>query len=150
MQTHYIWGAPESSAYPQNMVKPFSLKELAARIRAVLRRFADCGPEATNDEHIVTYRDLTLDPGKILIVRNGIRIRLTFTQFQIVWKLISNPGRVFSRIDLLLSFQEQAFEGYERTIDVHVKNIRKALGAPDYIETVYGAGYRAPEEDAIQ
>ena len=134
------------------MVKPFSLKELAARIRAVLRRYSgerssDALSKASSEERVIHYRDLILDPDKILVFRDGIRIQLTFTQFQIAWKLLSSPGRVFSRIDLLQSFQEQAFEGYERTVDVHIKNIRKALGSPVYIETMYGAGYRAPDEE---
>ena len=134
------------------MVKPFSLKELAARIRAVLRRYDGIVSSETksgtpSDALIVQYRDLKLDPDKILLYREGNRIRLTFTQFQIVWKLFSNPGRVFNRMELLRSFQEEAFEGYERTIDVHIKNIRKALGLSSYIETVYGAGYRAPDDE---
>ena len=128
------------------MVKPFSLKELAARIRAVLRRSGGMPDRDTPKELQITYQDLSLDIEKIQVSRGGSRIPLTFTQFQIAWKLFSQPGRVFSRIDLLRSFQEEVFEGYERTVDVHIKNIRKALGSPAYIETVYGAGYRAPDE----
>ena len=137
------------------MVKPFSLKELEARIRVVLRRTGG-GAGQTQEGGItagagkvVTFRGLTIDSAKMSLKKKGDEVKLTSAQFRICTALFSNPGRVFSRMDLLKSFQENAFEGYERTIDVHIKNIRKVLETdpsdPEYIVTVWGAGYKAPE-----
>ncbi|MBB6481667.1 response regulator transcription factor [Spirochaeta isovalerica] len=134
------------------IVKPFSLKELAARIRAVLRR-ADKSQSAEEDEKtpsVITVKDIRLDSEKMSVYRDGERLDLTSVQFEIFKLLISHPGRVFTRMQLLNAFQEDAFEGYERTIDVHIKNIRKAVertpSKPEYIETVWGTGYRFAEE----
>jgi two-component system phosphate regulon response regulator OmpR len=132
------------------ITKPFSLKELEARIRTVLRRTSASGP-VTEQTEPVTYRDIELDPEKMSVRRRGKPVDLTTAQFKILETLVRNPGRVFSRMDLLKSFQETAFEGYERTIDVHIKNIRKALepdpARPVYIVTVWGAGYKFAEEE---
>lgn len=132
------------------MVKPFSLKELEARIRVVLRRTRNgAGKTQEGGGKTITYRDITVDPVKMSLERKGEEVKLTSAQFRICTVLFSNPGRVFSRMDLLRSSQENAFEGYERTIDVHIKNIRKVLendpSNPEYIMTVWGAGYKAPE-----
>ena len=148
------------------MVKPFSLKELEARIRAVLRRTGKGAGETQGDTagaggpgragrpgrgngKNITYRDITVDPVKMSLKRAGEEVKLTSAQFRICTVLFSNPGRVFSRMELLRSSQENAFEGYERTIDVHIKNIRKVLETdpsnPEYIMTVWGAGYKVPE-----
>lgn len=133
------------------MVKPFSIKELEARIRTVLRRAAGPTVELRAGRNIVIYRDITIDPEKLSLKRDEREIKLTAAQFRICMTLFSNPGRVYSRMDLLKSFQETAFEGYERTIDVHIKNIRKILEPdptkPKYIRTVWGAGYKAPEPE---
>lgn len=134
------------------LVKPFSLKELAARIRAVLRRTATVS-QTKNDEKIkdiIIAGDLTLNVEKMSLHRDGERLELTSVQFEIFTLLISSPGRVFTRMQLLNSFQQDAFEGYERTIDVHIKNIRKVVeripSKPVYIQTVWGTGYRFSEE----
>jgi len=134
------------------LVKPFSLKELAARIRAVLRRteasFQTEKEKKPSD--IITAGDIILDISKMSVHRDGVRLELTSVQFEIFKLMISRPGRVFTRMQLLNSFQEDAFEGYERTIDVHIKNIRKIIeripSKPVYIETVWGTGYRFSEE----
>jgi DNA-binding response OmpR family regulator len=132
------------------MVKPFSLKELEARIRAVLRRTQkEAGETQDGGGKTIIYRDITTDPAMMSLKRKGEEVKLTSAQFLICTALFSNPGRVFSRMDLLRSFQESAFEGYERTIDVHIKNIRKVMETdpsnPEYIVTVWGAGYKAPD-----
>jgi DNA-binding response OmpR family regulator len=134
------------------VVKPFSLKELAARIRAVLSR-TESLPSIESDERdsvIITHKDLILNSEKMTLLRDGERIELTSVQFEIVTLLIKSPGRVFTRMQILNAFQQDAYEGYERTIDVHIKNIRKALeripSKPKYIETVWGTGYRFSEE----
>lgn len=134
------------------IVKPFSLKEMAARIRAVLRRTGRSESENDGKEisGIIKQRDITLDTAKRTVYRGSDRLDLTSVQFEIFKLLLSRPGRVFTRMELLNSFQEDAYEGYERTIDVHIKNIRKIVertpSRPEYIETVWGTGYRFAEE----
>ena len=134
------------------LVKPFSLKELAARIRAILRRTerTELTESEESSDKPITVGDIVLDPDKMIVTRDGERLHFTSVQFGILKTLISNPGRVFSRVQLLNSFQEDVFDGYERTIDVHIKNIRKIIeripSKPKYIETVWGVGYRFTEE----
>ena len=131
--------------------KPFSMKEMAARIRAVLRRAA---PEEVpsgdeSEDGPVTLGDLSMDPVKMSVKVRGKNVEMTAAQFQILYKMIRSPGRVYSRMDLLKAFQEDPFEGYERSMDVHIKNIRKLIEAdpshPEYIQTVWGVGYRMRE-----
>ena len=134
------------------LVKPFSLKELAARIRVILRRVerSNSNIPEKNETTIFTVKDIVLNPDKMSVTRDGERLHFTSVQFSILKKLISKPGRVFDRVQILNSFQEDVFEGYERTIDVHIKNIRKIIervpSKPTYIETVWGVGYRFAEE----
>ena len=133
------------------VVKPFSLKELAARVRAQLRRvsFSEATTIEKPQNDLIIIDKVTMDLGKMSLYRDGEKIHLTAVQFTILKLLMSEPGRVFSRVQILNSFQEDLFEGYERTIDVHIKNIRKVLekipSKPEYIETVWGAGYRFKE-----
>ena len=93
--------------------------------------------------------DLVLDRLKMTLYKEGKPVELTAVQYAILEKMMASPGRVFNRMDLLKSFQEDPWEGYERTIDVHIKNIRKLAESdpshPDYIETVWGVGYRFRE-----
>ncbi len=129
------------------VVKPFSLKELGARVRAQLRRVSFSTPDVQDDDDIeFKISDLTMNVQNMTLFRGQDKITLTSVQFTILKLLISNPDRVFSRDQILNTFQEDLFEGYERTIDVHIKNIRKVLERnpkkPQYIETVYGAGYK--------
>lgn len=132
------------------ITKPFSMKELAARIRAVLRRSEAARNRRETTDHILKNRDIVLDREKRTVTRGGRDVPLTGVQFDILSYLLENPGRVFTRMQLLEQVQDHAFEGYERTIDVHVKNIRKALepdpAAPIYIKTVWGVGYKIAEE----
>jgi two-component system alkaline phosphatase synthesis response regulator PhoP len=126
--------------------KPFSPRELVARVRAVLRRAGGDEPAAP----LLRVGDLAIDTEKRLVTQNGEAIDLTTTEFNLLVVLARSPGRVFSRMELLDRVQGEAFEGYERTIDVHVKNLRKKIELdprhPTYILTVYGAGYRFAEE----
>ncbi|MBM4429730.1 MAG: response regulator transcription factor [Chloroflexi bacterium] len=125
--------------------KPFSPRELLARVRAVLRRTESQPPL----QSLVRVGDLTIDRDKRQVTLSGVRIELTSLEFDLLLTLASYPGRVFSRMELLERVQGVAYEGYERTVDVHVKNLRKKLEAdprnPRYIQTVYGAGYRFAE-----
>jgi DNA-binding response OmpR family regulator len=127
------------------VTKPFDPKELVSRVRAVLRRTQNV-PAAP-----VTLKvgELSLDVDK-REVRSGDRnIELTPIEFDILRVLAANPGRVFSRSQLLDQTQEDAYEGYERTIDSHIKNLRKKIEPdpehPYYILTVYGIGYKMGE-----
>jgi two-component system alkaline phosphatase synthesis response regulator PhoP len=131
--------------------KPFSPRELVARVRAVLRRARGEAPAAA----AVRVGDLVIDPDKRSVTREGgdldrQTIDLTTTEFDLLLVLARTPGRVFSRMELLDRVQGTAFEGFERTIDVHIKNLRKKIEPdprhPRYILTVYGAGYRFAED----
>jgi DNA-binding response OmpR family regulator len=126
--------------------KPFSPRELVARVRAVLRRAGGDEPASP----LVRVGDLAIDTEKRLVTQHGEAVDLTTTEFNLLVVLARSPGRVFSRMELLDRVQGEAFEGYERTIDVHVKNLRKKIEPdarhPTYIQTVYGAGYRFVED----
>lgn len=122
------------------LTKPFGLRELMARIRAVLRR---AGQETTTT-NILRVADVTLDPDSRLVTVGDRSIDLTPSEFQLLTVLMSAPGRVFSRQNLLDQLQGSAW--VERTVDVHVRNLRAKMepdpAQPRYIETVFGAGYR--------
>ncbi len=124
------------------VTKPFSPRELAARVRAVLRRLE----KQRVDLETLRAGDITLDrAGRIVSVAERL-VDLTPSEFDLLATLMSAPGRVFSRLELLDRLQGAAYEGYERTIDVHIRNLRTKVepdpAEPRYIETVYGAGYR--------
>ncbi len=125
------------------LTKPFSLRELTARIRAVLRR-AEKSAAATSA--LLRVGELTLDRGSRLISVEGSTIELTPSEFDLLATLMASPGRVFSRLELLDKLQGDAYEGYERTIDVHIRNLRTKIEPdprnPRYVLTVYGIGYR--------
>jgi DNA-binding response OmpR family regulator len=124
------------------VVKPFSPKELVARVRAVLRRTeaARLGAE------IIRTGDLTFDIPRREVWLNGKTIVLTATEFDLLHALARQPGRVFTRGQLLEAIHGVAFESYERAIDAHVKNIRRKLEPepqrPRFLLTVHGVGYR--------
>jgi two-component system alkaline phosphatase synthesis response regulator PhoP len=124
------------------VTKPFSPRELVARVRAVLRRAGENEPPSP----LLRVHDLVIDVEKRTVARGETVIDLTTTEFDLLTVLARQAGRVFSRMELLDRVQGTTFEGYERTIDVHVKNLRKKLEPdprhPTYILTVYGAGYR--------
>jgi DNA-binding response OmpR family regulator len=125
------------------VVKPFSPKELVARVRAVLRRTALAragGPE------VLRVSDLEVDIPRMRVSVRGRPVDLTPTEFHLLTTLVREPGRVFTRSQLLDAVHGVAFESYERAIDAHVKNIRKKIeptpGRPRYLLTVHGVGYR--------
>ena len=128
------------------MTKPFRPRELVARVRAVLRRAGEKEPDAK----IIKAADIILDRDSHTVKVAKTFVNLTPSEFDILTALMSSPGRVYSRLDLLDIIQGVRYEGYERTIDTHVKNLRnkieKKSSAPKYIETVYGAGYRFKRE----
>ena len=129
------------------VTKPFSPKELVARVRAVLRRSER--PVAASD--IVSAGAVTLDIPRMRVTVDERVIELTPTEFQLLATLARDPGRVFTRSQLLDAVHGIAFESYERAIDAHVKNIRRKLepdpAHPRYLLTVYGVGYRFAEQE---
>ena len=128
------------------VTKPFGMRELLARIRAVLRRVgSDARPSAT-----LKVADVSLDRDNHDVRVDGNSINLTPSEFDLLAALMETPGRVYSRADLLIKLQGTAFEGIERTIDVHVRNLRTKIepdpANPRYIETVFGVGYKFREQ----
>jgi DNA-binding response OmpR family regulator len=128
------------------VTKPFRPRELVARVRAVLRRTGK-GPSPTE---VLRVGQVTLDREGHLVKVASEQVDLTPSEFDLLSALMSTPGRVFSRMELLDRIQGVAYEGYERTIDVHIKNLRSKIETdtrnPRYIETVYGIGYRFARE----
>ena len=124
------------------VTKPFSPRELTARVRAVLRRMEKGEQEAD----ILREGDILVDRTGRMVMVAGQSIDLTPSEYDLLVTLMSAPGRVFTRLELLDRLQGAAYEGYERTIDVHIRNLRTKIepdaSHPEYIETVYGAGYR--------
>lgn len=124
------------------VTKPYSPREVVARVRAVLRR-AGKTPAPVNVIHV---HDLEIDLDEHSVTRAGSSVELTPTEFNLLAALASQPGRAFSRLQLLEAVQGVAYEGYERTIDAHIKNLRAKLEfdtkEPQYIETVFGVGYK--------
>jgi DNA-binding response OmpR family regulator len=128
------------------ITKPFSPRLVVARVRALLRRATPSAGEA----HLLRVADLEIDLDAYTVQLAGQPLSLTPTEFSLLTVLADQPGRVFSRLQLLEATQGAAYEGYERTIDAHIKNLRAKL-APDskehkYIETVFGVGYRFARE----
>lgn len=124
--------------------KPFSMRELGARIRAVLRRNHPeiTVPSANNGS--LTFKSLSLSVQEHTLKKAGQLIELTPTEFSILQLFMEHPRQVFSRLQLMEASRGFAFEGYERTIDAHIRNLRRKIDdeRDSYIETVYGIGYR--------
>lgn len=124
------------------VIKPFNVQELIARVRAVLRRMQ----KAVAEPDLLRAFDIVLDRAGRTVKVGERYIDLTPSEFEILNILMAAPGRVFSRLDLLDRMSGDAYEGYERTIDVHVRNLRAKIEPdpknPRYVETVYGLGYR--------
>lgn len=124
------------------IVKPYSPREVVARVKAVLRRAGKKQPS----QQPIRIEDLVIDAVAHKVSRDDRDINLTPTEFELLSLMASQPGRVFTRLQLLEATQGLAYEGYERTIDAHIKNLRSKLEIdpqkPVYIETVFGIGYR--------
>jgi DNA-binding response OmpR family regulator len=129
------------------VVKPFSARELEARVRAVLRR------SSTKEPSIQETGDLRLDREQRLVWVRGEGVELSAMGFDLLAFLMSHPGRVFTRLELLEAVRGETYSGFERSIDSHVKRLRQKIerdpAKPAYILTVFGVGYRfARGEDA--
>jgi DNA-binding response OmpR family regulator len=124
------------------VTKPFSPRELVARVRATLRRVhGQLGPSA-----VIRAGDVELDTSALTVTIGGEPIDLTPTEFQLLATLARQPGRIFGREQLLEAVHGVAFDGYDRSVDSHIKNLRRKIEPdprlPRYIQTVYGVGYR--------
>ena len=128
------------------VTKPFGVQELMARVRAVLRR---AGQKSRQPE-ILRAAEISLDRSGRTVTVSGNPVSLTPSEFDLLETFMLSPGRAFSRLDLLESVSGDAYEGYERSIDVHVRNLRTKIeqlpSKPRYIQTVYGMGYRFSAE----
>jgi DNA-binding response OmpR family regulator len=128
------------------VTKPFSPRELVARIRAVLRR---TGSEQEQPLAPIIVAGVVIDLERRRVTVDGQATDLTPTEFDLLVVLARHPGRVFTRLELLDRVQGYAFEGYERTVDAHVKNLRQKIEPdpkqPRYLLTVYGVGYKFAE-----
>jgi two-component system alkaline phosphatase synthesis response regulator PhoP len=130
------------------MVKPFSPKELVARVRAVLRRMEVRAVEQPQ----VRAGGLTIDVPRRKVTIGERDVDLTASEFELLLTLAREPGRVFTRAQLLDAVHGVAFESYERAIDAHIKNIRRkvdSVDGPSVIQTIYGVGYRFAESGRV-
>lgn len=134
------------------LTKPFGLRELSARIKAVMRRASRLG-EGTlllPDDSLIDRGPLRLDQQRFAAFLNEQRLDLTRTEYLLLWKLAEYPGRVFTRTHLMDEALGDSFLGYERTLDSHIRNLRRKLETAnetrELIQTVYGVGYRFSEE----
>lgn len=127
--------------------KPFSPRVVVARVRALLRR-SETGGASTQ---VLRVADLEIDLEAHIVLRAGVPIELTPTEFNLLVALAGQPGRAFTRLQLLEASQGTAYEGYERSIDAHIKNLRAKIEPdsrnPVYIETVFGIGYRFAKKE---
>lgn len=125
--------------------KPFSPREVVARVKAVLRRSE--GSRARGGA--LQIGGLSIDGARRSVSVDGVIIDLTRTEFDLLAAMAAHPGRVYSRLQLLEIATGDSFEGYERTVDAHVKNLRKKLGEdprhPRYVHTVFGVGYKVED-----
>jgi DNA-binding response OmpR family regulator len=130
------------------VTKPFSLRELTARVRAVLRRAG----KGKNEDEILRAADIVLDVTGRTTTVGDQRVDLTPSEFALLATLMATPGRTYSRLELLNHLQDSSYEGYERTIDVHIRRLRTKIEPdprnPRYVETVFGFGYRFATSDS--
>jgi two-component system alkaline phosphatase synthesis response regulator PhoP len=128
------------------IVKPFSPRELVARVRVILRRVRG----EVRQSSVVRAADLEIDLGGHRVLRSGDPIQLSRTEFNLLALLAQHPGQTFSRAQLVDRLHQVAFEGVDRSIDAHVKNLRRKLepnpGEPRYVLTVFGVGYKFADE----
>ena len=128
------------------ITKPFSPREVVARVRAVLRRTR----KPVTMPEVIECGVVVIDLLRHTVIVADQPIDLTPTEFDLLVAMASQPGRAFSRMQLLESTQGESYEGYERTIDAHIKNLRAKIEAdpkkPEFIETVFGIGYRFRDE----
>ena len=127
--------------------KPFSPKELMARVEALLKRSQQRTPQTS----VLSFEHIELDESKFLATVGNKKLNLTTNEFNLLKTLMQQPEKVFTRKELLLAVKQHELEIYERTIDTHIKNLRKKLaeasGGENYIVSVYGLGYSLKEQE---
>jgi DNA-binding response OmpR family regulator len=127
------------------MTKPFSIREFLARVKAILRR-ANTSPQASTTKTQLSYKDLIMDPNKRQVSLKGESIELTSKEYDLLLLFFSNPGKAYSREELLNIVWGYSYEGYSHTVNSHINRLRSKIEAdpsdPDYIKTVWGVGYR--------
>jgi DNA-binding response OmpR family regulator len=134
------------------MTKPFSLRELTARVKALLRRAQTPPPDLRDTGHseLIKQGGLVVDLGKRRVTLNGKELDLTVKEYELLILFAQNPGRAFSRSDLLNLVWGYQFQGYEHTVNTHINRLRNKIeidpSHPVYLETVWGVGYRFAEE----
>lgn len=135
--------------------KPFNPRELAARVKAVLRRTApaDSDGRIAADDDVLRFEDLEIDRTSRVVTVMGEEVSLTPKEFDLLWHLASHPDRTFTRPELLESVWGFDFLGDDRTVDVHIKRLRRKIEPPHatnrYIQTVWGVGYKFRVEEAL-
>ena len=128
------------------ITKPFSPRELVARVRALLRRVQG----GVHQPGIINAGDIQIDVNGHQVRRAGAPLHLTRIEFELLVVLAQHPGQTFSRAQLLDRLHGYAYDGYDRSIDAHIKNLRRKLennpSEPDFVQTVYGIGYKFTDE----
>lgn len=132
------------------MAKPFSVRELSARVKALLRRSSLGSPEEKAGSPKISIGDILLDREKHVVLLGGRELDLTVKEFDLLSLFMKNPGRAYSRPDLLSLVWGYEFEGYEHTVNTHINRLRGKIendpASPLYLKTVWGVGYRFAEE----
>ncbi len=132
------------------LVKPFSLRELLARVKALLRRVDVLGSRPLETGGLVCRGDLWIDPEKRKVVLQGREVTLTAKEFDLLWQFVSYPGRVYTRSQLLDLVWGYGYEGFEHTVNSHINRLRAKIetnpAAPTHILTVWGIGYKFAEQ----
>lgn len=128
------------------ITKPFNPLEVVARVRAVLRRVS-----GTSQPHMLVVGSLRMDLDRHEVTRAGQVIELTPTEYELLRTFLEHPGHAFTRLELIEQALGYSFEGYDRAVDSHIKNLRKKLepepSDPAFVQTVYGVGYRLEEAE---
>ena len=133
------------------LVKPFSVRELQARIKAIFRR-SRLNEEAKiiGSENHITVKGLVIDKNKRVVLKNGLRIELTPKEFDLILLLAENPGKTYSRTSLLSQVWGYEYPGYEHTVNSHINRLRSKIESdmnnPEYVITTWGVGYRFTDE----
>ncbi len=131
------------------MTKPFSVRELTARVKALFRRGDAMGQASTIEQTTIIHGGLTIDIGKHAVTLNGHNIELTAKEFDLLVHFVSNPGRVYTRAQLLDAVWGYSHDGYEHTVNSHINRLRTKIeedaSKPKYILTVWGVGYKFTE-----
>ncbi|WP_340103758.1 response regulator transcription factor [Rhodohalobacter sp. 8-1] len=126
------------------MTKPFSIREFLARVKAIIRRSNTASTPAKQSK--LSYKDLVVDPDKRRVSLQGEMIELTSKEYDLLLLFFSNPGKAYSREELLNIVWGYSYEGYSHTVNSHINRLRSKIeddpSEPDYIKTVWGVGYR--------